>query len=232
VFSKYATFPLLALIASLTVSSPAAADDADRWLFRVYLDDREIGFHEFSVRERDGRFDVETTANFDVNILFFNAYSYNHKNRETWSGNCLEGIEAVTDDNGKEYRISGEARPDGFRLKVNRDPETIGLDCVRTFAYWNPAILDAERLLNSQTGEFAEVTVRSNGPQTLDIGPHRVAAEKYTLESGEGPIRLWYAPGGQHWLALEADLESGRTLRYVPLVLPWNAVGETRLALN
>ena len=22
---------------------------------RVYLDDREIGFHEFSVRERDGR---------------------------------------------------------------------------------------------------------------------------------------------------------------------------------
>ena len=99
-FSKYATFPLLALIASLTVSSPAAADDADRWLFRVYLDDREIGFHEFSVRERDGRFDVETTANFDVNILFFNAYSYNHKNRETWSGNCLEGIEAVTDDNG------------------------------------------------------------------------------------------------------------------------------------
>ena len=119
-------------------------------------------------------------------------------------------------------------------LGRQREPPklTIGLDCVRTFAYWNPAILDAERLLNSQTGEFAEVTVRSNGPQTLDIGPHRVAAEKYTIESGEGPIRLWYAPGGQHWLALEADLESGRTLRYVPLVLPWNAVGETRLALN
>jgi hypothetical protein len=222
----------LILLLTAAFAAPLAADEADRWLFRVYLDDREIGFHEFSVREREGRVDVETTARFDVNILFFNAYSYDHQNRETWSGDCLEGLDAVTDDNGKEYRVSGEALADGFMLEVNRDPERIGLDCVRTFAYWNPAILDADRLLNSQTGQLAEVTVRAHGPETLDIGPHRVPAEKYTIESTDGPIRLWYAPGSRHWLALEAELESGRTLRYVPLVLPWNAVGETRLALN
>jgi len=213
-------------------SMPLAADQADRWLFRVYLDDREIGFHEFSVTERDGRHQVETTARFDVKILFFNAYSYDHRNQESWSGDCLQGLNAITDDNGTEYRVSGEAREDGFELEVNRDAERIGSDCVRTFAYWNPAILDAQRLLNSQTGELADVTIRAEGAESLEIGPHRVPAEKYTIETNDRPIRLWYAPGGQHWLALEAETEGGRTLRYVPLILPWNAVGETRLAMD
>ena len=222
----------LILLCCAICSTPLAAGDTDRWLFRVYLDDREIGYHEFSVVERDGRRDVVTTARFDVRILFFNAYSYDHKNRESWSGDCLQELEAVTDDNGTEYRLSGEARADGFLLQVNRDAERIGSGCVRTFAYWNPAILDARHLLNSQTGELTPVSIHANGPETVEIGPHRVAAERYTIETDDGPIRLWYAPGGRHWLALEAETAGGRTLRYVPLVLPWNAVGDKRLALD
>ncbi|MEJ2384963.1 MAG: DUF6134 family protein [Xanthomonadales bacterium] len=231
-FNKSAIRTLLAVIVLGAAVQPLAADESDRWLFRVYLDDREIGYHEFTVTERDGRRDVETTARFDVKFLFINAYSYDHQNRETWSGDCLQGLDAVTDDNGTEYRVNGEAKPNGFLLNVNRAAERIGSDCVRTFAYWNPAILQADRLLNSQTGELADVTIRSEGPDTLEIGPHRVAAEQYTIETEDGPIRLWYAPGGQHWLALEAETDGGRTLRYVPLILPWNAVGETRLAMD
>jgi hypothetical protein len=223
---------MLVILLGAVNAAPLAANEADRWLFRVYLDDREIGFHEFYVTERDGRRVVETTARFDVKVLFFNAYSYDHRNRESWSGDCLQGLNAVTDDNGTEYRVSGEASEDGFELEVNRDAERIGSDCVRTFAYWNPAILDAQRLLNSQTGELADVTIRAEGAETLEIGPHRVPAEKYIIETEDGPIRLWYAPGGRHWLALEADTDGGRTLRYVPLVLPWNAVGNTRLAMD
>lgn len=229
---KYRPFSALAALLFGLFATPLAADDADRWLFRVYLDDREIGYHEFSVTERDNQRIVETSARFDVRFLIFNAYSYDHRNRETWSGECLLGLESVTDDNGTEYRVTGEAGANGFLLEVNRDAEKIGSDCVRSFAYWNPAILDAQRLLNSQTGEMTPVTVRATGADTLEIGPHRVAAESYTIETGDGPIRLWYSPGSRHWLALEAETAGGRTLRYVPLILPWNAVGDTRLAMD
>lgn len=225
-------FRIITAIILAACCAPLVADDADRWMFRVYLDDREIGFHEFSVVERDGRRDVRINARFDVKVLFFNAYSYDHRNRETWAGNCLEGIEAVTNDNGDEYRVTGASRTSDFLVAVNRDEAQIDNGCIQTFAYWNPAILDAERLLNAQTGEFVDVTIRADGPETLEIGPHRVPAERYTIEMTDGPIRLWYAPGGQHWLALEAETRGGRTLRYVPLALPWNAVGEKRLAMD
>ena len=221
-----------ALMLCAVTAGPLTADEADRWLFQVYLDDREIGFHEYAVTERDGRRVVETTARFDVTFLFFTAYRYDHQNRETWSGNCLQNLESVTDDNGDEYRVSGEARADGFALNVNRNAAHIGSDCVRTFAYWNPAILDAQRLLNSQTGELADVTIRAEGTETLAIGPHNVPAERYTIATEDGPIHLWYAPGSRHWLALEAETDGGRTLRYVPLQLPWNAVTQTRLAMD
>ena len=222
----------IVLVLLSVTAGPLAAEQTDRWLFRVYLDDREIGFHEFSVTTREGRREVETNARFDVTFLIFTAYRYDHRNRETWTGDCLAGLESVTDDNGTEYRVSGEAQANGFVLSVNRDAATIGIECVQTFAYWNPAILDATRLLNSQTGELAVVTIRADGAETLAIGPHKVPAERYTIETEDGPIRLWYAPGSRHWLALEAETDGGRTLRYVPLELPWNAVTQTRLAMD
>lgn len=222
----------IACLLFAAASAPLQAAQADHWLFQVYLDDRKIGYHEFTVTPRDGGHAVETQARFDVKFLFFNAYSYDHRNRETWAGDCLQDIDAVTNDNGTEYLVSGQSRANGFMLQVNRDSAPIQAQCVRSFAYWNPVILDAQRLLNSQTGEVVDVTVRPEGAVTLDIGPHRVAAEKYTLELEDGPIRLWYSPGGRHWLALEAETDGGRTLRYVPLELPWNAVTQTRLAMD
>jgi hypothetical protein len=209
-----------------------ATESTDRWYFRVYLDDREIGYHEFVVMEREGGQTVEITADFDVKILFFNAYSYDHVNEETWTGACLEGIEASTSDNGTDYAVSGRSSGDGFLVSVNRNSTRIGSDCVRSFAYWNPVILESESLLNSQTGEVVDVTVREHGLVTLNIDSQPVAAEKFTLEIDDGPIHLWYSPGDRRWLALEAQTDSGRMLRYVPMNLPWTKAGDTRLVMD
>ena len=236
----YALFAALALLAVLFLSPDARADGhagvsavspENAWRFRVFLDDREIGYHHFYLAGEGEHRQLRSEARFEVKLLFVKVFDYEHENLETWSGNCLQSIRSRTDSNGDLYSVNGRRADDAFRVVANEGAAALP-ECVMTFAYWNPAILDADRLLNSQTGQLAEVTVRAHGPETLDIGPHRVPAEKYTIESTEGPIRLWYAPGSRHWLALEAELESGRTLRYVPLVLPWNAVGETRLALN
>ena len=77
----------------LATSVPLMAEDSDRWVFRVYLDDREIGFHEFSVTDRDGGQDVEISAEFDVKFLFFNAYSYDHRNLESWAGQDRHAVQ-------------------------------------------------------------------------------------------------------------------------------------------
>ncbi|MEO1201858.1 MAG: DUF6134 family protein, partial [Pseudomonadota bacterium] len=77
------------LIASLPVA--ALAQPAE-WRFQVFLNDKPIGYHSFSV-ENDGRDQVLTTeASFDVKLLFITAFRYRHENTETWRDGCLQSM--------------------------------------------------------------------------------------------------------------------------------------------
>ena len=53
-----------------------------------------------------------------MKFLFFSAYSYVHRNTESWSQNCLRDIEAVTDANGEQFRVYGQHAENGFRIQT------------------------------------------------------------------------------------------------------------------
>ena len=213
---------LCALAAGLAtaIARPAsAAPETLNWTFGVLLDDREIGYHNFSVT-RDGATNVvETEAKFDVRFLFVTAFRYRHRNTEIWNDGCLASIDATTDRNGDLLEVTGEQRLDGFSVSGLTGPVALP-DCVRTFAYWNPAILESERLLNSQTGDYEDVAVTFEGEETVTVGGEPVDALRYRLSVEAGDITLWYSSGDRRWLALEAPARGGRTLRYRPVAVP------------
>ncbi len=229
-----AAAPFSAVEADFADTSLAGQSPSMLWRFRVMLDKRDIGTHEFLVSSRDGRRYIEIDADFDVKVLFVNAYSYDHENREVWQGDCLSSIRAETDDNGEMSRVHGEAVSDGFTVVTNQGaPQTDPAECLRSFAYWNPSFLDSSRLLNAQTGEIVDVEVIERGEQQLAIGGTSVAAMRYSLRLEEGPIELWYSSENGQWLALEAAAKGGRTLRYEPVQLPYGMPGQDRrLASN
>ena len=220
---------VLPLAVALLFAAPLHAKQIEQqWTFRVYLDDREIGFHEFRISGEEELLQVEINAQFDVKILFFNAYQYVHRNLEQWNGDCLEEIESQTNDNGTLMTVSGESTPASFEIETNDTAATVNAACIRSFAYWNPVILDSDRLLNSQTGELVNVTVENAGNDTIQFGNSELEAVKDTIETGDGPISLWYTPDREHWLALEAPAKGGRTIRYEPIILPvWPGEGDS-----
>lgn len=204
-------FFCLATCAVLVAS--ASESPMREWRFTVSLDGRHIGEHNFVLRERNNLRELTSQANFRVRFLFINAYHYEHHAHEVWRGDCLESLDARTDDNGEELVVSGERAELGFR--VTSGEAVTGIErCVQTFAYWNPRILDARHLLNPQTGEYVAVQVVSLGRETL--GKH-TDAQRYRLigDSRGKPLRidLWYTPA-REWLALESRTPEGRTLRY------------------
>jgi hypothetical protein len=208
---------LLALTAALSTQVATAADQS--WEFEVSLDDRKIGYHTFVLSEDGDRRVLETEAAFDVKLLFVTAFRYRHSNVEVWDDGCLESINARTDSNGKTFEVRGERKAQ--RLTVTRSNGDDELEeCVRTFAYWNPAVLGAERLLNSQTGEYESVTVVADGDDTVDFGGVAVPAKRFTLSTKSGDIKLWYSDDMRCWLALEAPAKGGRTIRYRPVRVP------------
>jgi len=214
---------IILITATCFAGVTAQASDALDWEFEVSLDDRKIGYHRFSVAEQDGKRVLETEAAFDVKLLFITAFSYRHRNVEVWDDGCLESIDARTDSNGKLFEVKGTRRAE--RLAIMGTSGDMELDrCVRTFAYWNPELLEAERLLNSQTGEYEPVMIREDGTDVVDVDGTPVEALRYTLTTERGDIRLWYSPDGL-WLALEAPAKGGRTLRYRALQVPDAGVG-------
>lgn len=224
---------LAALLTGAFAQAVFAADSAQQqsWRFKVSLDEREIGFHDFVVTRQGDRRMVEISADFDVKILFFNAYRYDHANTEVWKNGCLQQIRSETDDNGEQLEVTGENAGGEFNIVTSAGgPRTIGSPCVRSFAYWDPEFLESSQLLNAQTGELVDVAIIALGEETLLIEGEPVVAVRYEIGMDGGPITLWYTRDSAQWLALQAATESGRLLRYDPVQLPFST-GEDRARL-
>jgi hypothetical protein len=203
---------LLACVASSASAVPATAPETAReWHFRVWLDDREVGWHRYLVRERGDATEVESRAQFDVRFLFLNAYRYRHEARERWRGACLDELDSRTVTNGTVEQVEALAADEV--LVVARPSGQARLPgCVMSFAYWDPRILEADRLLNSQTGEWLPVRIEARGAERITVAGRDVPAARHRLTAPDLQVDLWYADG--HWVALEAPLPGGRPQRY------------------
>lgn len=192
------------------VAMPAATEV---WNFKVYLDDQPVGYHRFTVSGQPTERQVHSQARFDVKLLMIPFYNYVHEARETWRGDCLAGLSARTDDNGEKTDVNGEEAAGRFRLTTNRKPAELP-ECVWTFAYWHPAMVEQKRLLNPQTGEYLPVRIELKGEETIKAAGVERKAKRYLLDAGKFRIELWYGADDRHWLALDSTLEGGRQLHY------------------
>jgi hypothetical protein len=199
------SLPVYAALLML-VSNTALSQE---WRFHVTADGRSIGTHTFKVTGNAENRQVETTAVFKAKALLIPIYHYEHHDKESWKGGCLQHIDADTNDNGRMQPVHGRAEPGGLRL----DSGIVLPGCIQTFAYWDKSFLQQSHLLNSQTGEFTTITTTHLGTETIKVLNHPVDAEHYLLKTPRFSIDLWYSKAGE-WLALESLTENGHRLKY------------------
>lgn len=187
----------LLLIAALFFAASAAGAQTRDWDFRVLLDGDEIGRHRFTLRENGAGRVLRSEARFEVRFLAIPVYRYQHEATEQWRDGCLRALDSRTDDDGERVAVSWQAPEAGCHL---------------SFAYWNPQILKAERLLNAQTGELMPVMVQSLGEESIQVRGAPVRAQRYRLIAPGLRIDIWHDDG--RWVALESAAKGGRRLRY------------------
>jgi len=180
--------------------------------YNVFLDGDKIGYHRVSIQPVDSRKIVQVEASFNVKFLIFNAYQYHHVAKEQWSNNCLTSIRTSTDDNGDKLFVNGMQQRNVFKIDSNDGSKLID-GCVKSFAYWDPQLLQASHLLNTQTGQYTAVKTLRLGEEEISLGQRKVNATHYQIISDEFVIDLWYSDE-QEWLALSTVTESGAKLRY------------------
>lgn len=202
----------ITLLITIFALCGSVSADQQEWRFRVYLDNTEIGYHNFLLQKIENHLQLQSEASFEYRFLFVKLFGYQHKNNETWVGDCLTGIESRTDANGKSFEVNGKLEGDNFFLSGTAG-ETELPACSMSFAYWNPAFLDQDRLINTQNGEVIEVEVSEPEKVELEVRGVMQPAYRYQLGAGEMQIELWYSENNE-WLALETDARGGRRLRY------------------
>lgn len=203
--------PWAAVASGMGEVSPATA--AANWSFRVLLDGRPIGEHRFSAApSADGRErTLRSEATFAVRLLGVTLYRYQHRATESWRGDCLVSLAADTDDNGQRTRVTAAAQGDVFEVSAPAAQSARG--CVMSFAYWNPALRNQQRLLNAQTGRIEAVRIEPIGEAALELGARTVSAAGWRISGLAQPIDVWYSPQGD-WLGLDTRVEGGRLLSY------------------
>jgi len=214
--SKHLAVICVALLMSFVYAAipvDANASVEQEWRFRVYLDDKPVGYHHFAISQAGELEQVTTHARFDVEFLKIPLFKYRHNNIEHWSSQCLNSIASTTDQNGTRFRVDGSVTDTGFRLSSNAADTTLPA-CISTFAYWDKSFLQHERLLNSQTGEYLEVDVAELGEQSLMVGDASVAVNRYRLTADKIDIEVWYS-GNDQWLGLQSTTDKGRLIRYI-----------------
>ena len=203
---------------SLVVASGwlQAAPRADQELvFRVLLDDSEIGYHRFHVMQREQQQVIDIDARFKVTFLGIPVYRYDHRNRETWRQGCLESIVSTTEDGGDDFRVDGRDTGAQFEVSTLDGAAELDAGCVMSFAYWDRDFLRQNRLLNAQNGEYLAVEITAEGVEELQVNDRTVSASRHRLVNSEQEIDItvWHALEDGRWLSLESRVD-GRVISY------------------
>lgn len=185
--------------------------------FRVFIDDKEVGEHDFRFSGNPDQFELESTADFAYKVAFVTVFSYEHEAQERWQDGCMVALESSTRERGKDLSVTGSTVDGGFSLEGSAEGagQTHDIDCAWGFAYWTPALRERERLINPQDGRLFEVEWEDLGEQPLSLEGQSVQARAWALRSpgNELDITLYYDPD-DCWIGLDSVVGGDRTLRY------------------
>lgn len=204
------------IFTALLLASASQSIYAKEWVFNAKLDGRSIGQHSFTLTENGDSKKILSQAKFNVKVLFINAYKYNHVANEEWQGDCLTNIKTHTEENKEITDVTGSLEAAKFVVKNPKGQEKLG-ECVMTFAYWNPKMLEQSKLLNPQTGDWLDAKITALGNEEIQVRGKPTQAQHYSLTAPKMKIDLWYTIGAnqqKEWVALKSTTPEGYVISY------------------
>ena len=201
----------LAVATEVDSRAISETNSSNEILFDVFLGKKRVGEHSFLFAPSSDGIKVQSRASFNYRLFNISLYKYEHFSEEYYdSENCLMKINSSTLTETKvrgsvKQKIAGERKDNGFLIKGPNE-ELLDKNCVMSFAYWNPKILEQTSLLNAQTGKEINIAVREL--------PAIESGAKYSLEGENINIEVQYSEEGS-WISLKSKVGKGRDLMYV-----------------
>ncbi|GJL94579.1 MAG: hypothetical protein DHS20C05_09840 [Hyphococcus sp.] len=200
------SFRLLFGLFALLATMPASARDLDA-KFLIKHKGKVIGHHIVDVRNTEFGTVVDTKIEMRVKFGPIPVFKYDHTAREVWRDDKLISLVSNTDNNGEVSSVDAKYRDGGLYINGS-EYEGMAPANSAPSSYWDKSVVDAEALINTQTGEIIDIEVENLG-ETL--APHDQTAEHYRL-TGTVALNIWYE--GERWVGSNFIVD-GEELTYV-----------------
>lgn len=185
----------------------------NRLAFRVIRKEKEIGAHELAFETTPSGLIVRIDVELTVRLGPVPVYRYRHRATETWEGDAVVSLDAVTSANGRDHFAKAERGPDGLlRVSGNRVEDYVAPAGASPATHWNRAMLDGA-LIHTQDGRLMQPAVESVGAERLvTAGGQVIDATRYAL-SGDVTLDTWYDEQPL-WAGLSFAAEDGSAILY------------------
>lgn len=177
---------------ALGLPAPAWALEPVNRTFEIFRKGDHVGEHRVTFSASATGMEVVTEIDIAVKVAFITAYRYTQRGRDAWAGPRLVASEISTDDDGRKTHVVLGAR-DGQLL--GEGPEgriELPLGDMTDLCWWNPGIVQRQRLLDSQTGIVSPLDTWDLGRRSFVSGGQPVEAQGFGIRASE-------ARGGEVW---------------------------------
>ena len=181
-------------------------------IFNILRNGNNFGQHRlFFEKEQDGTTFVDVEIEMKFSLGPINLFRYEHRNSEMWQGDKIVALDSETYDDGDQYQVQAEWNKEGVDIIAQQNQYNAPASIYST-NYWNPVILKADQLLNSQKGILEDINVTSLGTELFNVQGQDIEARKYQIEASI-PIDIWYDLKTDQWVGLAFQVR-GSDIRY------------------
>lgn len=182
------------LVGGAVLSWPARAAEQTTLQFEVFRGQDSIGSHSIAFARDGSRLQVETNTEVQLKLIGVTVFSYTHRGRETWQGPYLQTLETETNDDGTRHRVSGRRVDRGFSVEGTAGSYVVSSGVIPG-SYWNSDLVEANALIDVETGELFEIAVEDRGLDIVKAADEEVRARRFRV-TGNRVVHLWYDASG------------------------------------
>jgi hypothetical protein len=192
---------------------PAMAAAPRDLAFDIYRKGEKVGEHEVRFASSSGGLRVTSRAELTVKVAFITAYRYEQLADDEWREDVLVRTRITTDDDGEKFLVTAEAQNGKLLVSGPTGGYALPLGIMTDISFWNLAITEQPRLIDSQSAELVPVRVKPDAIEAITVRGRTIQARRFAMTASRGRSgTTWYDEDGNLVKALV--LTRGERLDY------------------
>ena len=197
---------------AMAVVRPVWAMPANR-VFSVSRKGSVIGTHAIEFAGDPQHLKVATRIELAVKIAFVTAYRYEQRGEDVWQSDVLVRTRIETNDDGEKSVVIAESSDGQLAVQGPKGSYATPLGAMTDLSFWNRAITQGAPVIDSQSGDLIDITVKPSVPEKLEVLGRTIETERFPMAGTRGRSgTVWYDSEGN--LVRAIVLTRGETLTY------------------